>query len=234
MPQQLPPDITEFVNAIIHAYPTGLPDGVRININFNITVGQETRLEPAEISIEAPESRESHEAHEALPNPENIQAYKGPFLGLYRVNAKNGSGRIKIRSDFDLTAPEASVKLSEPQYKFLQALNPREFAKMEQNGYIYMSNGANPQLWYRQYGFNGQLLMIAETRVFGNVMLGRVVGIGENPYLSDPKPLNPNYTNHQLTPWLVHNIEQEQLYAPILTAGDTPGWVNMQEVEKVR
>lgn len=221
--------LTELINSLVEAYPTGLPDGIQININFNLPLDTAKQAEE-NIIVQTQPVRIPAVQVEAPP----IQSYKGPFLGLYRVIASNPSRRIKIRSDFDPTAPEASIRLTDPQYNFLKALNGERFSYLESSGYLYAPKTDPNVILYKQFGFDGQLIIIAETKTIGASTLGRVIGIGNNPYLSDPKPLNQGVTNNKNTPWLVHLIPDMLVYVPIFTADDTPGWVNMQDVEKIR
>ncbi len=226
----IPQHVTDLVDSVIKAYPTGLPEGVHLNINLSVQVVPTTAepLEMVEVDVTEDESLPEPQAPTATPS------YKGQFLGLFRVVARNPSGRIKIRSDFDMAAPEASVKLTNQQYAYLKALNPGKFSYLEKNGYLFVTDNGTHNIFYRQYGFDKQLLVISEIRRVGDATMGRVVGIGNDPYVSDPKPLDASVTNYKSTPWLVHLIDGVEIYAPILTADATPGWVNMHEVEKVR
>jgi hypothetical protein len=215
---------------MIKAYPTGLPEGIHLNINLSVQLGVDTE----------PQVDVKTSVEEAAPvgvTPPVISAgpsYKGQFLGLFRVVARDDSRRIKIRSDFDMAAPEASVKLTDRQYAFIKALNLGRMQYFENSGLIFTSNNGTQNIFYKQYGFDKQLLVVSEIRRVGDTTMGRVVGIGSDPYLSDPKPLDAAATNYKNTPWLVHLIDGVQIYAPILTADSTPGWINMREVEKVR
>jgi hypothetical protein len=228
----IPQHVTDVINSLIEAYPTGLPEGIQININLSVPL-EATQGQAVSASIQGASSLPVTQTAPSV-EPPAAPAYKGPFLGLYRVIARNPSKRIKIRSDFDMAAPEASVHLTPRQYEFIRALNASRPQYLENNGYIYRSEDGLPYTFYKQFGYNNQLLVISEIKRVGSAVMGRVVGIGEDPYLSDPKPLDPAVTNHKTTPWLVHLIEDLQVYAPILTADSSPGWVNMQEVEKVR
>jgi hypothetical protein len=227
-------NITELVDAMIKAYPTGLPEGVRININLNLNVSSSnTQHHVVEkydgISVDIDDDTAS-DSPESAPLP----SYKGDFLGLYRVVPRTQSGRIKIRSHPESKAPEAVVKLSDAQYQFVKALNSAHFPYLESNGYISASPNGSRNVFYKQYGFEKQLLVISEIRKVGDSRMGRVVGIGVDPYLADPKPLDASITNHKNTPWLVHSIAGVQVYAPIFTGDSVPGWIDMQDVEKVR
>lgn len=240
MSTTIPQHITDLVDSMIKAYPTGLPDGIHLNINLNIHASQGDEITQYDEDQDLYENRVdvSVDTVEALPpqQPEATTApsYKGQFLGLYRVVPRTASGRIKIRSHSELKAAEATVKLTDRQYAFIKALNPGRIQYLETSGYIFTSDNGTHNLFYKQFGFEKQLLVIAEIRRVGEGVMGRVVGIGSDPYLSDPKPLDVAVTNYKNTPWLVHLIDGVQIYAPILTADSTPGWVDMQDVEKVR
>jgi hypothetical protein len=228
-------NITELVDAMIKAYPTGLPEGVHVNINLNLHVSsdgaqyQVVDNSQDNISLDIENDAAPSES-ESAPLP----SYKGDFLGLFRVVPRTESGRIKIRSHSELKAPEAVVKLTDAQYRFIKALNTTRFHYLETNGYVYVSDNGSHNVFYKQYGFDKQLLVVSEIRKVGDSRMGRVVGIGVDPYLADPKPLDTSITNYKNTPWLVHSIAGVDVYAPILTGDSVPGWIDMQDVEKVR
>ncbi len=210
-----PQHILDLVNSLIQSYPTGLPEGIHLNINLAVSTDSTTvDINPGD--------------------PPAGPVYKGPFLGLYRVIATNQARRIKVRSDFDPAAPEMSINVDARHINFMRALNPTKPGYLEGNGYIYTTSGSNPKTYYKQYAFDGQLLVVAETRRVGSTVMGRVIGIGTDPLMSDPKPLNAAVTNNNLTPWLVHQIPGSLVFAPILASVTEEGWVIMDELEKVR
>jgi hypothetical protein len=226
----IPQHVTELIDSLIKAYPTGLPDGIHMNINLNVQAGSARHQESEHIDIPIEPGENSSVSKPAPESP----AYKGQFLGLYRVVGNNESGRIKIRSGPELKAPEVDVRLTDKQYAFIRSLNPNRLPYFESSGYIFKSNNGSQNIFYKQFGFDKQLLVISEIKRIGDARMGRVVGIGNDPYLSDPKPLNAQVTNYKTTPWLVHHIESVDIYAPILASDNASGWVNMMDVEKVR
>jgi hypothetical protein len=209
-----PQNVLDLLNSLLQAYPAGLPQGIHLNINLDVKVEDEIDDTPGSTPV----------------GP----VYKGPFLGLYRVVANNESKRIKVRSDSDALAPEISIPITTRHVNFMQALNPTKPTYLESNGYIYTTTGAVPKIFYRQFAFDGQLIVIAETKRSGKTAMGRIVGIGSDPLLSDPKPFDATLTNNTLTPWLVHQIPGLLVYAPILSADTAAGWVCMDELEKIR
>jgi hypothetical protein len=244
----IPQHVTEMIDALIKAYPTGLPEGIHMNINLNVAANvAETSIpvrhasEAFDLQIETSQPKFPDEAIEfaAEPaktpaEPPETPAYKGQFLGLYRVVPRLESGRIKIRGSADLSAPEATVSLTDQQFAFLRALNTARPSYLESQGYLIKATDGSQRILYKQFGFDKQLLVISEIKKSEDGLVGRVVGIGNDPYLSDPKPLNTGITNHKTTPWLVHSIESVGVYAPIFASDEKSGWVNMQDVEKVR
>lgn len=222
-----PQNVLDLLNSLIHAYPTGLPDGIHININLDVKSGI--------VSIEDPDSPGDLDEPDDTPQSTQVgPVYEGPFLGLYRVTEKNDSQRIKVRSDCDPVAPELSVRLTPRHLSYMRFLNPTKPAYLETNGYIYETTNTSKSMYYRQYAFTGQLVVVAETRRIGKAVMGRVVGIGTDPHKSDPKPLDAAVTNNNLTPWLVHQIPGVLVYAPIFAPDTGSGWVNMDEIEKIR
>ena len=208
-----PQHILDLINSLIQSYPTGLPEGIHLNINLDVA------LAPAVVDPDTPPIE---------------PVYKGPFLGLYRVVANNESHRIKVRSDCDALAPEIIFPVNSSQINFMRALNPTKPTYLEKNGYIFETSGSVQKPAYRQFAFDGQLIVIAETRRAGKIAMGRIVGIGSDPLRSDPKPLDATLTNNTLTPWLVHQIPGFSVYAPILASENQSGWVIMDELEKIR
>jgi hypothetical protein len=219
-----PQHVLDLLNSLIHSYPTGLPEGIHLNINLDVN------LAAANTGSGVPVNEPAD-----LPEvPPAGAVYKGPFLGLYRVVANNDSHRIKVRSDSDGLAPEITMKLEARHLAFMKALNPAKPTYLETNGYIYETNDSVPKTLYKQYAFDGQLLVVAETMRVGKTVMGRIVGIGSDPLKSDPKPLDAAHTNNILTPWLVHQIPGILVYVPILSSDTEAGWVNMDELEKIR
>ena len=222
-----PQHVLDLLNSLIQSYPTGLPEGIHINVNLDVkvTVAGDGSGSPV-VVVEPTDSPQ--------PAPAG-PVYKGAFLGLYRVIAKNVSHRIKVRSDCDEIAPELSILVDPRHLNFMRALNPAKPAYLQDNGYIYDTSGSAQNTFYRQYAFDGQLVVIAETRRVGkSSVMGRVVGIGSDPLKSDPKPLDAALTNNVHTPWLVHQIPGLLVYAPIFAADTGGGWVSMDELEKIR
>jgi hypothetical protein len=228
-------NVTELLDAMVKAYPTGLPQGVHININLNLNVSSANNQ--YQVVENAQDSVSLNIEGDAAPGESEggpLPSYKGDFLGLFRVVPRTESGRIKIRSHPEPKAPEAVVKLTDAQYRFIKALNTARFHYLETNGYVYVSDNGSHNVFYKQYGFDKQLLVVSEIRKVGDSRMGRVVGIGVDPYLADPKPLDVSITNHKNTPWLVHSITSVEVFAPILTGDSVPGWIDMIDVEKVR
>lgn len=230
----VPQHVTELIDSLIKAYPTGLPEGIHMNINLNVLTNGAETVASVRHASEAFDLQLETSQPEFPVDVAETPAYKGQFLGLYRVVPRLESGRIKIRGSADLSAPEASVNLSDQQFGFLRALNTERPSYLESNGYLFKATDGSQRILYKQFGFDKQLLVISEIKKSEDGLMGRVVGIGKDPYLSDPKPLSVNVTNHKTTPWLVHLIESVGVYAPIFASDDKPGWVNMQDVEKVR